>query len=304
MTSSAFRTRGRKGHAIFSILFCALAIFWGTAESSAIDIDDFASAENDRFANNAAFIMDPFDLSGVGRSSDNKWGTLVSRNVLVSANHFHPADGASITFFETNDPSGNSVTRTVTDGERVGSSDIWIAALDNPVPESYAFFDFATEDINNPIQFNTSVYAGENAYLFGRSPTVFSSATDVAVGRNVLDQWFEDVDSGGTIDDAMGAEKEAESLDVTYEALLESGDSGGPMFVSLNGTDLTLVGINWFVGELQNGNDVSGFSYVGNYDGEIQNFIASHPVPEPATVSLLALGALLLGGWMLGRRRG
>jgi hypothetical protein len=51
--------------------------------------------------------------------------------------------------------------------------------------------------------------------------------------------------------------------------------------------ELTIVGINWFVGTLGT-SDINGHTYVGNYDEDIQAFIDANVVPEPAIYSLAA----------------
>ena len=275
--------RGDPGVSVFKQSWIACLCLVLAQSAAGITIDDSTSALNDRFANDPSFIMANYDLSGVGRSSDGRWATLVSRNVFVSANHFRPGSNSSITFFATNDPTGASVTRSVATAQRIDNSDIWIGKLDNPVPLGYASYDFATENIGSSRQFNRSVYQGENAFVFGQSPN-FSGLQDVAVGRNVLDRWFSSVDAAGTIDSAIAADVESESQDVTYEAFLQGGDSGGPLFVDFNegdsNYDLRLVGTNWFVAQVGNpAVDVNGFAYLGNYDQQIQAFIDGSPIP-------------------------
>ena len=67
---------------------------------------------------------------------------------------------------------------------------------------------------------------------------------------------------------------------------MQTGDSGAPMMVENSGS-LTLVGINWFIGD-SNNNSLNGFSY-GNYSGEIESFINANPVPELSATESIAL---------------
>lgn len=273
------------------VILCACAV--AAPDAWAIDIDDFVSAENDRFTNDPSFIMNQYNLSGVARSSNARWATLVSRNVFVSSNHFFPApDGTKVLrFYETNDPNGPFVERIVVDGQRIGASDIWVGVLDSPVPEGYATYDIATQDITSASEFNASVYRDKNAYLFGKTAS-FGGFRQMGVGRNVLDGWLDNVDAAGTIDDAMTADDElTQRFQVTYEAVLESGDSGGPMFVDVNNDgNLTLVGTNWILAATNPISTASGFAYLGNYDAEIQAFINANPIPDPQPVAVGVVG--------------
>lgn len=55
-------------------------------------------------------------------------------------------------------------------------------------------------------------------------------------------------------------------------------------------------GINWFIGDVTVGEvtfDTNGYSYVGNYDGELNGIISASAVPEPANFAgILALACL------------
>ncbi len=64
----------------------------------------------DRFNNSPQFIGNPFDWSGIGRSAGGRWGTMVSANYFLSAAHFAPGAGETLTFYGTNDLNGPSQT--------------------------------------------------------------------------------------------------------------------------------------------------------------------------------------------------
>ncbi|MGB0344987.1 MAG: hypothetical protein ACPGGJ_06265, partial [Coraliomargarita sp.] len=116
------------------------------------------------------------------------------------------------------------------------------------------------------------------------------------VGRNVLDSWADGVTVGGTTDDAIIAFQNSanEGNYVSDEAFLQTGDSGAPLFVE-DGGILTIAGVNWFTGTV-NGANYNGFSYLGNYDADIQAFIDANSavvIPEPLYISA-AMGFLVL----------
>lgn len=226
---------------------------------------------------------------------------MLSDEVFISAEHLKPATGSSVTFYESNDPDGASSTRSVTSNtQQIGTSDLYVGTLDSPLSSGFTFYDFATEDITdlNPgpnDDFSNSPYYEENAYVFGKSPTTtWDVSQDLAVGRNKLDRFWvgQDLtDQNANEGDAIGANDDTDTTDaVTFEAMLEGKDSGGPLFVDNEGV-LTLVGINWF--RDNENNDFFGSTYLGNYDEEVQNFIDA--VPEPQTYALfLGLASALL----------
>jgi len=265
---------------------------------ASILIDGFSSAKNDRFANTTDFIAAGFDLSGIAVDDDGHWLAMISPNIYLSANHYHSAAGASVTFYASNDPVGSSVTRTISSlGQQIGSSDLWIGAISQPLPAGFAYYDFATQDIGTATDFTGSPLKGENAYMFGRSETeTWPTSQDVAVGRNILDLWGSP-DRVGATKDSFGTAHYVE-----HEARLDPGDSGGGMFVHDGSGGLTLVGINWGFSTLTMEGVTtyrSWFTYVGNYDAEIGAFLDTHPVPEPAGAAAIAA---LLAGFAVWRR--
>jgi len=272
---------------------------------AAIQIANFDTLTNDRFANDDSFIANQFDLSGVGHNG--RWATMISQNVYITAQHYLPDLESLMTFYASNDPNGTSVTREITSTrQQIGGTDLFVGTLDAALPSGFSFYDFATEDITNTKTFPfadsesfvNSPYNGANAYVFGRSPTSFPSSQNMAVGRNVLDQFFANSNAAGNTGDAIGATDDGSNGE-THEAMLVSGDSGGPLFVENGAGGLTIVGINWFVAT-SGGDDIFGASYLGNYDEDIQAFIDANLVPEPSSFALLLIVA---GGLLTLRRR-
>lgn len=284
-----------------SLLLLGIAL---SGSTHALDIDSFDTDENDRFENDASFILNDYDLSGVGKTAGGRWGSLVSENVFISAFHFPAPIGSVLRFYETNDPASASITRVVTAAEQISGSDIWIGVLNDPVPAGYAIYEFATETIVTEADFLASAYNGQSAFLIGQSPDSYTTTQDVAAGRNVLDGWDESFSQFGATGPAITSDIGGGS-DVTYEAGLVNGDSGAPLFVDLDTDDaddtLRLVATNWYIGfddnDVQN---LNGFAYLGNYSTQIQNYIDANAVPEPSGFAALAIGGLLI---MRRRRR-
>jgi len=286
----------------------ALALF-GLKTHAAINIDGFSSTVNNRFANDPSFIASSMDLSGVAIADTSaslgswddggRWVTMISPNVFLSVQHasFYPANGQSVTFYANNDPSGSTSTRTVLSSQQIGSSDIRIGRLDAPLPSGFTFYNYATATFDvasNPptipagaiVETALAPYYGANAYLFGRSPSVLSTETDMAVGRNILDRWV--IDAAGTHDAVVAIRDSSGDPNYTSsEAYLVVGDSGGPMMVETSPGELTIVGLNWFVGTLGDGTQINGFSYVGNYSNDIDQYLALYSVPEPGSLGLI-----------------
>ncbi|MFU8848020.1 MAG: hypothetical protein ACNA77_04805 [Opitutales bacterium] len=139
---------------VISIIACS-ALMHG-----AILIDNFSSATNDRFANDPQFIANSYNLSGIAIANDGRWVTMISENVFLSAHHFFPADGTSVTFYGSNDPAGINTTRVIQKSERIGSSDIRIGTLDAGLGSGFSFYDFATQNTSNN---NTAPGGGPNS---------------------------------------------------------------------------------------------------------------------------------------------
>lgn len=274
--------------------------------SAALVITGYTDATNDRFSNAPAFIASGFDLSGIGQAGTGRWGTAISRNVVLTAAHFRPT--GQIFFQPGNDPSAAPVVRTIVSGSRVGSSDLYVSLLNKPLPSSIAHYSFANETLSGPpptedgaFLVPAGLYEGLNAYMFGLSPfnesldPNRSAYTDQAVGRNLISGYSENFPFQTNTDndtlilffDGVGTTNHVE-----YESRVVGGDSGAPLFVDING-QFRLLGVNSFRFDDNSG---SGVTYVGNKTSLINGYIAVHAVPEPGTMGILAVctGAVVI----------
>ncbi|HHE31900.1 MAG TPA: hypothetical protein ENL07_04555 [Chlorobaculum parvum] len=255
---------------LLSLLMIGLLCLIPAVSRAKMAIYDYHAAINSRFYSEADknFIGDPYDFSGVGQSnSSDRWATLVSDNCFISANHYHPGVGETITFYETNDLSGTSYSYTVTGGQRIGTTDLWIGWFDTAVDtsiERYEVLDMA----------NDGDYTGLELYIYGKPNVVGTNTIDwVDNETNVLGSyhtiWY-DYDS------------------IANEARLQSGDSGAPSFAVVN-SSLALVGVHSAVCKDLNS---SIDTFVPAYLDEVNIVITEQnqlptTVPEPGMFSYL-----------------
>ncbi len=283
----------RKMASIFSAI---LVLTIASISSADITIDGFTDETNDRFTNDPSFIGSGFDFSGVGRR--NGWGTLISRNVIVTANHAAGTAPNEYRFYPGNDATATPEVRFESSRMRLvgdsGNSDLLLIALDAPVSSDIAHYNFASELISappydadsNPGIFNAGSFQDEIAYVFGISETVRGDTrTDQAVGRNRVSGYIEEITFGDFSDSLLFARDMPGDADyVPFETLVQAGDSGAPVFIERNG-ELLLLGVNSF----RSGADFSGINYIGNYADDINSFISASAVPEPSSLAILAV---------------
>ncbi len=282
-----------------SLLFC-------TSIQAAV-IDDYSAVENDRYANSSNFIGASHDLSGIGMTPGGRWATLIGPNTVISANHLRPS--GMVMFYPGNDSSADPVVLRITEGQRIGDTDLWVGCLDQIVPSSITPFRFATESLTTA-SFADSLLRDAEVYMTGRSPSVYPAVLDQAIGKNAVTAYTEDSSAGlgsnvdtlrMVYDAAVSTGATANEEYLPFETYFEPGDSGGPLFAEIEG-ELILLGVNSFVTtDVQGTVTGSHASYVGNESDEANEFIdfCLSSVPEPASGGMLILGLLLL----LGQRR-
>lgn len=272
-------------YGIFMVRFLLLLMAWvslGCAVHAQMLIADRTPELHFRFANDPSFIAAAYDLSGVARSTNNRWGTLVSPNVFLSANHFPAGVGATLVFFATNDPNGPSETRTVLAGEQIQDNDLWIGVLDRALPADYAPLPVIDEPIATTTEWETSSVYRQEVFMVGRSDDDNTSFTNVAVGINRIEMWVDEQTFGdGTlVTDALGAiqHQSGDADFLQYEAYVQLYDSGAPVVRVVDGS-LEILGFNWFTGsaEINPGRfgirSYTGFSYAGNFATSVQAVI-------------------------------
>lgn len=284
----------------------AVVILAAVVDSRAdIIIDGYTDAEHDRFTNSGSFILDGFDLSGVGQAANGRWATAISRNVIISANHFAPS--GTISFYTDNDPSGTAVTRDIKlgSGLQVPNTDLYLAVLDSELPGSITHYDFATTPVIGPSGKLAIVDPQFSAFLFGRSPKANPNTQDQAVGRNLANLYGEDFDFQGNSDNDVFLFSDEGPSGIDSEAKYDTDDSGAPAFVN-NGGNLLLLGTAAFTYTLKDDmmnvtEEGSGVNYTGNQATFINNYITTNAVPEPSALLLGALAGLPI--WSRRRRR-
>ncbi|MBB5352515.1 hypothetical protein HNR46_002761 [Haloferula luteola] len=298
-----------------------------TSPLPAAIIANHTAAINDRFADDPSFAGSLYDFSGVGRTSDGEWATMIGGYYFVSANHFHPSAGETVRFYNSNSPSGSYFEYTVSGGYQVSGTDLWVGYFSVNVDSSITTYNYATASANSVAETGLS---GQNLLSIAQSPTSNSAygggaMTDMALGVNRLESWFEQDTNTVTIagvTNTFGSNAGWDQMVLvenlsgdtanayqTNEMRIETGDSGSPLFATV-GSELSLVGIAYSVtnppGLTGNFIDTAGnypgdpyeeriasfYTYSGANSSGLSSIISSlpMPVPEPSLAALTALG--------------
>ena len=237
----------------------------------------------DRFINSNNLIGTPYDWSGVGRTSGGQWATMVSANYFISATHAAPAIGQTITFYGNNNLAGPQQVVTITGGQQILGTDLWLGTGIGTATNFATYSIAAPGDLTGSTVFMVGV--GGSGMRLGRNTVegYLSGFSHPKLGASVTDTVIYDYDEpvGGVGPD---------------EAKVESGDSGAPTFVIVNNKPV-LLGIHWFQysgGDFTNASSGSGDSLVPQYVSAInlsmgvQQLVIT-AVPEPGSLALLGL---------------
>ncbi len=241
----------------------------------ALAIQGYDPVRHDRFSTDAktAFVGEGLDFSGVGRTSDNRWVTMISPTYFVSAAHRFPRPGTKAKFYQGNVKSSEFLHEYVIDDFSVPMqwngfpSDLKVGRLVVPPDGTEAI---APEDgiAWYPIRAeNAFDYHDAELFVYGLADRVGKNnifRTCSLDNRNfdnrcvtyVMEFRYDTNDTGQGPD----------------EAYLMTGDSGGPSFVVSNG-ELALAGIHYYnYGSNPVDGSISGDSFVPAYLDQITGF--------------------------------
>ncbi len=248
----------------------------------AAEVANHSANTNDRFADNSALISNPYDLSGVGRTSDGNWATRIGDNYYLTAAHFRPATNEVVEFYASNSPVASSYSYQTAGGFRIAGTDLWLGYFNESIDSSINTYGFNTTSANSLAEAGLDQ---KDVFMLGNSPTADGTyggtgrLTDTVVAENRAESWYETgtntvvaAEVVNQFADATGSPSNAgwdqivtfKNLDLdnngltqrTHEGQLQGGDSGSPLF-SVAAGQLQIEGIAYAV--------VSGSGLTGNF---------------------------------------
>lgn len=312
------RSGGRRVGRLVALVAGLFVVSMAVETSAALFVTGYTPETNDRFTNHPSFIAGSFNLGGIGQTSSGQIATAVSANVVIGSWKNQPT--GQLYFFEGNNPTSSPIVRNILSPTRIAGTDLFLGVLDSALPTTITPFNFTRTTLSGPPGVITGAgpFAGVNTFVVGTSnigPGSYPGAagyTNQRVGQNrvggpVLNNGFvENLSLGGfdgTNMDALMLHKNfpGEANFVQYEAWMEAGDEGAPVFME-DGGKLTLLGTNLFNWAMPT--TFVAVSFVGNSATAIDNFIQANTVPEPMTIFAVMAGAGTLGWHSLkGKRR-
>ncbi len=263
---------------------------------------------HDRFNNSPSFIGNPHIWAGVGQNAGSFWGTLVSPNFMLTTTH--GPIGGTVRFYQTNNANGAFIERTVISGMQVAGTDLHLVRLNAPATGINPF--------PIAVALSSAEFLGHTLFTFGTAANAPAQQANQRLGRNVLDRLepgFSNANLGSTLGDVFLYDFDNPGGVGADESRIESGDSGAPTFILINGQP-SLIGIHWFQfseGSFGFPNIGSGDTLVSSYVTQINNGISTlggsdqvttlsiSPVPEPSSLVLAAFVGS--ASWVAARRR-
>lgn len=196
-------------------------MLWTSIGYADLWVQGYSANLHDRFYAGAdrAFVGEKYDWSGVGQNG--AWVTMISPTYFVSANHYHPAAGSTLTFYEGN-TKDHAHTYTVDSTFSANCNDLYLGRLTAPIPASdhIAYYPILKLSSDN-------LYTGRQIFVYGVPNRVGRNTITAIYGTKEMEYDYNTYDDQATV----GAD----------EAYLASGDSGAPSFTAYGGV-LTLLG--------------------------------------------------------------
>ncbi len=118
------------------------------------------------------FIGDGYDWSGIGEAGmGNQAATMVSPSFFITAGHYHPGVGATITFYGNTLPGAPTYTDTVAQYWNLGN-DCWLGRMASPVNPAITYYSVPVfyDDISEMPLYG-SLYSGREVFYVGHNDT-------------------------------------------------------------------------------------------------------------------------------------
>lgn len=256
---------------IFPLLvgFCAAFVATTLCQAN-LYVYDYDPGRHDRFYSGADgdFVGEGFDFSGVGHTSSYRWVTMISPTYFLTATHFLPPAGSTVTFYEGNIKSPAFRHDYVVDDYFVTftwnglPSDLTLGRLVVPENRTEAILpedNIAYYPIISPSEFT---YTGADVFVYGKTGIV---------GTNEIARTYPFLDES-----TASYDKHTYIARYFYnagpdEAFVVSGDSGAPSFIVWEG-QLALAGTHylaWGAPPPTSGVSSFGDSFVPEYIEQI-----------------------------------